>query len=490
MHLYALLNDQQKYRDQIDRLHLKYSLGNRLYELEQDGVSLASICLKREKVARLLARTVARGKYILRPMQACMIKVGGKQRLIYLPCLTDRIVHGVIAAIIEAYMRPHLSPALYSYRKGTHRWKALGDVARYTRAHRRSHPNPKTRGLYVLRGDVHAYTDSIPVHSQSRLWPMLQEMISLNVQRKRSHRQYWELIQAVIRPEIFSTTGILYSNILGIPTGSPISTVLFNLYLTPMDHELHNIPGAFYARYCDDFLFCHPDPSVARRVSERIDEILAQYDLHTNRQKDQTFYFNGAGRPSLQWPEAKGTTHISFLGCTLSFEGTVALKHDKLRELRKDLVLRAQRTLRALNDRRPEVAGPVICRVLNQALNPTALGHHKTAPVLRHAVTCRRQLKQIDYDVARLVASVLTGRTGPQAFRRVSYHTIRSQWKLVSLFHTRNVSARTRSAPIRSQAAKHLTPVNSKKPLRGNGLSRLVRSLTRQAKIGTAHPAE
>ncbi len=453
MHLHALLSDQQKYRDQIDRLHLKYSLGNRLYELEQDGVSLASICLRREKVARLLAKTVARGKYVLRPMQARMINVGAKQRLVYIPCLTDRIVHGVVATIIDEYMQSDLSPSLYSYRRGTHRWKALGEIARYTRAHRRSHPEPKTRGLYVLRRDIHAYSDSIPVHDQSQLWPMLQDLVSLDIPRKRLHRKYWELIKAVVRPDIFSPDGRLYSNILGAPTGSPISTALFNLYLAPMDHELHHIPGAFYARYCDDFLFCHPDATVARQASERIDNILAQYGLRTNKNKNEDLYFNGAGRPSPQWQDARGTTHLSFLGCTLSFEGTVALKNEKVQELRQDITQRAQRTLRALDDPRLEVAGPIVCRVINQALNPTAWGHHKAAPALRNAVTCRRQLKQIDYEVARAVARALTGQLGPRAFRAVSYRTIRNQWKLVSLFHTRNVSARKRRSKTLSGLA-------------------------------------
>ena len=60
------------------------------------------------------------------------------------------------------------------------------------------------------------------------------------------------------------TEGQLFTQYRGVPTGQPISCVLFNLYLSGLDAQLDRIPGAFYARYCDDIVFAHPDPDVVR----------------------------------------------------------------------------------------------------------------------------------------------------------------------------------------------------------------------------------
>jgi hypothetical protein len=339
-------------------------------------------------------------------------------------------------------MRPSLPPHLYSYITGRNWRQAVFGFADYVRNHRNGRPDPRTRGLYVLRRDIRQYSDSIPVGADSPLWGLLHQVLASGKSQDTATQPHWKLVQGIVRPTLCADQGGVVTNDRGVPTGSPISTVLFNLYLLPMDRELGSVAGGFYARYCDDFLFAHPDPAVVKQVDRRIDEILAAAQLQTSKEKNMTLYFNGAGKASAAWAQARGAVAVPFLGCSISFEGTVALPRKKVRGLLRDLAARTRRTRRALAQLTPAQAGPVLCATVNKALDAGFALRHKAAPLLRRVVTDRRQLRQLDYHIAQMVAGVVSGTTGVKAFQRIPYRTLRQDWNLVSLVHSRNASTR------------------------------------------------
>jgi hypothetical protein len=80
-----------------------------------------------------------------------------------------------------------------------------------------------------------------------------------------------------------------------------------------------------------------------------------------------------------------------------------------------------------------------VCSVLNTALAP-APGLFQQASRLysRRAVTDRSQLAQVDYWLARTAVKAITGDGSVRAFRRIPYRTVREDWGLVSLVHSRN----------------------------------------------------
>ena len=365
-------------------------------------------------------------------------EINKKKRQLYVYRITDLIVHAVVSSIINEAMQPFFSPQLFSYRKGTHWGLALSSFTRYIRTYRRHHPDLKTRGVYVVRRDVHKYTDSIPVHDQSEIWTMLKKLLSINLLSNKLYERYWQLITNIVRPEIYSEDGLLYQNVRGVPTGSPISTTLFNLYLMSMDNELDKVPGAFYARYSDDFLFVHPNLDEALRISDRIDTILITKGLTANKDKAGDIYFNGPGRPAPIMGNFHGAANITFLGCNVSFDGVVSLKKEKVRQLLKNVTSCARRTYNTLDNKSPEVAGPIVCSVISNALDPNSLLSLNSALQLRKVVTDRNQLKDLDYKIARIVVRVLTGDSSIRGFRQVKYRTMREEWNLVSLLHTRN----------------------------------------------------
>ncbi len=437
--VHGCLSDRRRYERQIERLHKRYLFSGQLYELQQEGVSLASVIHHQSKVAKLIATTVARGDYHFKPAKVRRILVDGKERVVYALRLTDLIVHAVVADLIGEAMEPFLSPHLYSYRRGLSWWAPVSRFASYARAHRKSHPDPKTRGIYALRRDIDSYTDSIPVGLRSPLWRMLRDVLTPAAARDPISPADWRLIEEVVRPQAFVSEGRYFTLYRGVPTGLPISCVLFNLYLTAFDHELAQVPGSFYARYSDDILFAHPDAEVARAMVSRIDALVAGLELKINPQKRDDLYLTGAGRLSSNWPETRGTTSIEFLGCRLSADGTVSLNRKKARRLLGDLEERAVRTARATGDGDPDRTGRLVCSVINRVLDPrTPFLQQRSAALLRRAVTDRRQLKQLDYWIARAVLRAVTGKREVKVFRQVPYRTVRTRWRLVSVLQARN----------------------------------------------------
>jgi hypothetical protein len=435
----AFLRNPRNYERQIDLLHERHLFTRQLYTLEQDGVSLATLVLHRSQIGKLLARSVSRGRYLLQPAALREIRVEGKLRRVYALRLTDQIVLAVVADLLAQAMSRDLSPRLYSYRKGFSWFQPVVDFARYVRMHRRSHPDARQRGLYILRRDIEAYFDSIPVGRESPLWSMLRNALTAGGGKVPDGSNEWSLIEKVVRPEVLLPDGAVACPFRGIPTGQPIASVMSNLFLSELDKDLEVIPGAFYARYADDLIFAHPDPGVTREVDARIDRALASLHLVANESKRQNLYLTAAGRMSAAWAEAKGTTVVRFLGMLVLADGTVALGARKRRGLLRDLERIARRTARALPPTDGERVGRVVCSVINSVLTPrTVVFQQPSIPLLLRAVTNRGQLAHLDYSIARIVVRTLTGLQSVRAFRQLPYRKIRGNWGLVSLLHARN----------------------------------------------------
>jgi hypothetical protein len=428
--LHEALADRRRYERQIERLHQRYLLSSRLYELRQDEVSLASMISNGGKFARLLAREVEAGRYALEPGELRTIRARHKLREVFTCRLTDVIVHGVVADVVQEALAPQMSSRVFSYRKGVASLEPISEFAAYLRAGRRAEMDPRRRGVYVLRRDVASYTDSIPIGEGSPLWSMLDAGLG---------RPLPLLVEQVIRVEMRLPGGGLACRTKGLPMGQPITSVVANLYLRELDRALQGIPGGFYARFGDDFLFAHPAAGVAREADALIDAELDRLSLTVNDQKRSTAYLTSPGRPSSEWPAARGASGVPFLGARVSAEGTIGLDGRKIRALLRDIDRRTAATVRTLRGADREDIGRAACAAVNGALDPhNALTQHRSAFLLRRAVTDRRQLEQLDYWIARTIARALTGRRADRAFRALPYRKLRREWGLVSLVAARN----------------------------------------------------
>jgi hypothetical protein len=440
------LTSATAFEEQLDRLHEKYVAGGLAYAIEQDGVSLAAMAQDAGRFSRALVKDIRAGRYALEPAQLRMITVGEKERLIYKFRLTDLLVHGVVSAALHDWFLPRFSPRLYSYIKGRDWWDALRDFSAFVRAHFRSKADKRSLGLYVLRRDIAKYTDSIPVGDSSPLWPLLLRETGFPAKPEGVDRIAWDLCRGVIRTEAFTLDGAgHFTNLVGVPTGSPISTTLFNVYIVELDRKLDALEPGFYARYGDDLLFADIDPEKARRADEIIRTTLKEHRLRSNVDKSRNLFFNGAGRPSSAWPAAKGSPSVEFLGCRISADATVALGPKNHRLLIADLEDRLRRlTANLPRNAPPAERGPLVCRILNEALDPESALAQKSAAALRYSVTDREYLKELDREILKMALKWISGSRSVKAFREFSPARLRRQWKLISLYHARNMQGKKR----------------------------------------------
>jgi hypothetical protein len=435
------LGSFRPYLEQLERVHRKYLEKGKLVTATQGGLPFSRISMRRKSFAKAIAKEVAADTYEFKPVEKRKIpKPGkpGKFRTIYLLEISDLIVHGVLADILTKWVEELLPECTFSYRDTKTWWDGVNSFAKYLRAHHASRKNPKERGLYVLRADVKEYFASIPVDAHSLLWPMLRELIAVHIKDPEAARQFSSLLCRALRPVVREPDGALYCETVGIPTGSPLSPSTSNLYLNALDCALSNVPGGYYGRYGDDFLFAHPDYATAIEAEREIERHIARLGLTFNADKAKRVYFTGAGIPSPADPQFTGRSSVTFLGCDISFKAEITIQSKAINGFLKTIRRRVRKMERLLREYELEEKGMQLCVTVNRLLNPESPFRHPFMDFLLSGVTSRSDLKNVDYTVALIVAEALSGARGAKAFRSVPYKKLRSEWGLVSLVARRN----------------------------------------------------
>lgn len=439
------LFDPEPFEAQIEIVHGKYRVGGGDITLKQQGVELASIALESRSFARALVKDVKSGAYALQPARLLEIEVGEKMRIIYQFRISDLLVHGVVSNLIHEICIPKFSPNLHSYMKGRNWWEAIHQFAAYARGYHDSVTDKFSRGLYVLRRDIKSYTDSIPVGVGSPLWPLLKKELEFPENPKGDDLRAWKIIEAVIRTEAITLDGLgHFTTIVGVPTGSPISTTLFNVYLMNLDRAIDAARPAYWARYGDDLILADPDPEKIKRIDSLIVEILKHHQLASNQKKSLNLHFNAAARPSTVWPETRGADKVIFLGCDIGATGLITLSLKNKRALLDELKARLKNLDTHIGDALPMERMRMAASIVNSAIDPNHRLAHKTASLLRHVVTDRPSLKDLDRTLALMVLSFATGSSSVKAFRDISFRSIRSEGQLISLYHRRNLVGKRR----------------------------------------------
>ena len=149
----------------------------------------------------------------------------------------------------------------------------------------------------------------------------------------------------------------------GLPQGGSFSTVLANLVLAEADRAVESVDDGqlFYARYCDDVVFVHPDEATCRRAMEAYAAALAKLDLPmhevrpfvyrpmdgsgsprtarpthcVSRGSPRTEYYSIKSKGPFAWREAgQGETDcapwVSFLGSQVRFDGETRIRKESI----------------------------------------------------------------------------------------------------------------------------------------------------------------
>jgi CRISPR-associated protein Cas1 len=243
-----------------------------------DGIGIEAFAAEAERRLIALSRSLFAGTY--RPRRLLLVRIAkpsGGVRQLAVPTLTDRVAQVAAAMVLDRMLDPSFSDASFAYRRDRSVGHALGRVL--------------THRLWGYRWafdtDIATFFDSIP---QGRLLADLAARIASP--KTLDLVRLW-VAQAPNRG-------------LGVPQGGPISPLLSNLYLDPVDRAIDS-RRIRLVRYADNILLLATEKETARRAGERLAGLLAARGLALNPAKtrlvavDHAFEFLGyrlGGRPA------------------------------------------------------------------------------------------------------------------------------------------------------------------------------------------------
>lgn len=382
------------------------------------------------EIALRLARSVPEEGYEFSPLLPHAAVLQGKPRIIYQVDPLDAVVWSAYTQVLAAAIEPRLGDCLYSYRRGRSQFRATAAFARYLRQHIGARPDPRTRGLFVLRRDVRRYDENIAVTDDSSLWTTLNELARGTplVEGDVAAR----LMRNAFRPPIVQPDGSALPLARGMPTGIPTQTIACNVFLVPVDRELAAIEGGFYLRFGDDILFAHADPDVARHASATLERGVARLGLEFNTDKNLDCWLTKPGRACTQAPDFVPLRKLPYLGLDVSFDGT-RLRTDKRRAFLRDLRERIDHAHRQVATAALAERATTLANVVRDACDPRHALCHRYSPWLRLHSVARGDLFELDHLIVLYCAQRLTGTRGVRAFRELPPQRLYTEYQLPSL---------------------------------------------------------
>ncbi len=171
-------------------------------------------------------------------------KPDGTQRPLGVPTVLDRVIQQALAQALTPRFESGFSGHSYGFREGRNAHQAV----------RRGEAGWKARRRYAVDCDLKSFFDTV---NHDRLMGQLREKIR--------DRRVLRLIRRYLTAGVVLPDGSREATPCGVPQGGPLSPLLANIVLDPLDKELE-ARGHWFARYADDFLVMVKSARAARRV--------------------------------------------------------------------------------------------------------------------------------------------------------------------------------------------------------------------------------
>ncbi len=235
-----------------------------------DGMTVGDFAADLESEIGRLQDRLSRGRY--RPFPLMRFGVGkganGGVRRLSVPTVRDRVAQTAVYLATRDLFEAEYEEASHAYRQGRSVRTAVHRVNEL-----------RTRGYrFLVHADIDAFFDSIP---HARLLGRLRKLpLEPRVLR---------LFELWIDAEIYDgeRVGPLGK---GVPQGSVVSPMLANLFLDELDESLA-LFGQAVVRYADDLLVLCKSREAAEAALELTDYLVAELELHLNRDKTATTSF-------------------------------------------------------------------------------------------------------------------------------------------------------------------------------------------------------
>jgi len=236
-----------------------------------DNVTIAMIEKNPRKYLYPLWNRLTSGSYFPPPVREAKIPKGeGKERILGIPTMIDRVAQDVIRAELEKIVEPTFHPSSFGYRPGKSQHDALRQCA----------INCWER-WYVVDIDIKGFFDHIDHELMMRILRKVTDKRHILIYCER-----W------LKAHVQTIEGIEKERFEGSPQGGVISPLLSNIFL----HEVfdswmqreHSI--MVFERYADDIIIHTRSMEQSRFILDKVRERLKQYSLTLNEEKTKIVY--------------------------------------------------------------------------------------------------------------------------------------------------------------------------------------------------------
>ena len=243
-----------------------------------DGMTVGDFAANEAvEIDRLQDRLIRR---CYRPFPLLRFSVGKADsglRMLSVPAVRDRVAQTAVYLVTREIFEAEFEDASHAYRQGRSVRTAIHRVN-----------DLREQGYrYLVAADIDDFFNEIP-------HPRLIERL----RRLDLDPYVVQLFEMWIACEIYDGRSVR-ALVKGVPQGSVVSPMLANLFLDELDENLA-LFGQAIVRYADDVLVLCKSPAEAAQALEVTDYLVADLELHLNREKtlttsfDQGFKFLGA----------------------------------------------------------------------------------------------------------------------------------------------------------------------------------------------------
>ena len=210
-----------------------------------DGMTIEDFpAFAREHWPRI-ATAIREGNYRPAPVRRVWIpKPDGSKRPLGIPTVLDRVIQQAVAQVLGPLFEAGFSEHSHGYRPGRSAHQAVAEMESGWKEGRR----------HAVECDLKSFFDTV---SHDRLMNALKEKVRC--------RKTLGLIRRYLTAGVVLPDGTCEATPQGVPQGGPLSPLLANIVLDPLDKELE-ARGHKFARYADDFIVMVKSANAAKRV--------------------------------------------------------------------------------------------------------------------------------------------------------------------------------------------------------------------------------